>query len=50
MELGVDRILFSVDWPYSSNVEAVRFVHAAAIGDDERQKIFHRNASRLLRL
>jgi predicted TIM-barrel fold metal-dependent hydrolase len=50
MELGVERVLFSVDWPYSSNVEAVRFVEAAQISDEERQKIFHGNAARLLRL
>ena len=49
-EVGVDRILFSVDYPFNSNTEAVEFVRAAALGEEERSKIFHDNAARLLRL
>ncbi len=49
-EVGVDRILFSVDWPFNSNTEAVGFVRAASLDEEERGKIFHDNAARLLRL
>jgi predicted TIM-barrel fold metal-dependent hydrolase len=49
-EMGVDRILFSVDWPYNSNVAGVKFVEDAKLSVAERQKIFGANAARLLRL
>jgi predicted TIM-barrel fold metal-dependent hydrolase len=49
-EMGVDRVLFSVDWPYNSNVEGVKFVEAARLSIEERRKIFGGNAARLLRL
>jgi 2,3-dihydroxybenzoate decarboxylase len=49
-ELGIDRIMFAVDYPYNSNVEGVAFVRTAPISEADRAKIFHRNADRLLRL
>jgi 2,3-dihydroxybenzoate decarboxylase len=49
-ELGIDRILFAVDYPYNSNIDAVEFVRAAPISDADKRKIFHANADRLLRL
>ncbi|HUB98073.1 MAG TPA: amidohydrolase family protein, partial [Stellaceae bacterium] len=49
-EMGIDRVLFSVDWPYNSNVEGVKFVNAARLSTEERQKILSGNAARLLRL
>ena len=45
-----DKIMFAVDWPFNSNLEGVNFVNAAPISDEDRAKIFHRNAERLLRL
>jgi predicted TIM-barrel fold metal-dependent hydrolase len=29
MELGADRILFAVDWPFNSNKEGVAFIQNA---------------------
>jgi predicted TIM-barrel fold metal-dependent hydrolase len=49
-EMGSDKIIFAVDWPFNSNLEAVSFLNNAPIGEEDRQKIFHRNAARLLRL
>jgi predicted TIM-barrel fold metal-dependent hydrolase len=49
-ELGIDRIMFAVDYPYNSNAEGVEFVRAAPISDVDKAKIFHGNADRLLRL
>jgi 2,3-dihydroxybenzoate decarboxylase len=49
-EVGADRILFSVDYPFNSNAEGVAFIRAAALDDAARAKIFHGNATRLLRL
>jgi 2,3-dihydroxybenzoate decarboxylase len=50
MELGVDRILFAVDWPFNSNVEGVEFVRTAPIKPEEKLKIFAGNAAGLLRV
>jgi predicted TIM-barrel fold metal-dependent hydrolase len=50
MEMGVDRILFSIDWPYSSNVEGRKFVDTAPLSDEDKQKILCHNAAKLLKL
>jgi 2,3-dihydroxybenzoate decarboxylase len=47
-ELGIERILFAVDWPFNSNVEGVEFVRAASLKPDEKSKIFAGNAAGLL--
>ena len=49
-ELGVDRIMFAVDYPYNASGEGVAFVRSAPISDADKDKIFHANADRLLRL
>ena len=50
MELGVDRILFSVDWPFVANPPAVRWMEGVPICDEDKVKILSGNAKRLLRL
>lgn len=50
LEMGVDRIMFSVDWPYASNREARDFIDAAPLSREDRDKILGHNAVRLLRL
>jgi uncharacterized protein len=47
---GVDRILFSVDYPYSTNAEGRSFLDALPVSPLDREKIAHRNADQLLRL
>jgi predicted TIM-barrel fold metal-dependent hydrolase len=47
---GVDRITFAVDHPFSDGATARRFLEQAAISDEEREKIAHTNAERLLGL
>jgi 2,3-dihydroxybenzoate decarboxylase len=49
-ELGIDRIMFAVDYPYNDSAEAVAFVRSAPISEGEKEKILHANADRLLRL
>ena len=48
--VGVDRILFAVDYPYLTNTGARRFLEALPVGDADRAKIAHANAETLLRL
>jgi predicted TIM-barrel fold metal-dependent hydrolase len=49
-ELGVERILFAVDWPFQPNGEAVDFIKDAELDPMEREQIFGGNARRLLRI
>jgi predicted TIM-barrel fold metal-dependent hydrolase len=48
--VGADRVMFSVDYPYSSNAEGREFVLGAPISDADREKVGFANAARLLRL
>ncbi|MBO0702015.1 MAG: amidohydrolase, partial [Candidatus Dormibacteraeota bacterium] len=50
LELGADRLLFSVDHPFSPNGEGRAFLDALPISRADREKIAHGNAERLLRL
>jgi predicted TIM-barrel fold metal-dependent hydrolase len=50
MALGVDNVMFSVDWPYESNVAAVDFLRRQALSEQDLAKVAHLNAERVLRL
>ena len=50
MELGIDRILFAVDWPFVMNPPAVRWMEAVPLCDEDKVKILSGNAKRLLRM
>ena len=49
-ELGPDRVLFAVDWPYADNVQGVTWLSGAPIAADVKQAIFYDNAINLLKL
>lgn len=48
-ELGVERILFAMDYPYESMQQHVDFIDSAPISDTDREKICHLNAERLFK-
>jgi predicted TIM-barrel fold metal-dependent hydrolase len=48
--LGADRILFAVDYPFESNQEAVEFMEITPISDGDKEKVYHLNAEKLLKL
>jgi predicted TIM-barrel fold metal-dependent hydrolase len=50
MELGADRILFSVDYPFVPNPPGVKWMEDVPLGPEDRDKILSGNARRLLRL
>jgi len=50
MEMGADRILFSVDYPFVPNPPGVKWMEHVPLGPEDRAKILHGNAKRLLRL
>jgi gamma-resorcylate decarboxylase len=49
-EIGEDRVLFSVDYPYESMHKAVAWFDNAAINHNTRTKIGRTNAERLFKL
>jgi hypothetical protein len=48
--LGVDKIIFSVDYPFSDNVQAKEFLDSVPVSEVDREKIAHGNVERLLRM
>jgi len=50
MEMGVDRILFAVDWPFVANPPATQWIGTMPLCDEDKAKILSGNAKRLLRM
>jgi hypothetical protein len=50
LQVGVDRILFSADYPYQSMVDAINFLQQLPVSPQDKEKIAHGNAERLLHL
>ena len=48
--VGADRILFSIDYPYSSNEQGRAFLDKVSLSPLDFEKITHANAERLLKL
>lgn len=48
--VGADRILFSIDYPYSSNEQGRAFLDKLSISPADFEKVTHGNAERLLKL
>lgn len=49
-EMGEDRVLFSVDYPYEKMDECTRWIDDAPLTDAQREKICSKNAERVLRM
>ena len=50
MVFGVDRIMFSVDYPFSPNAPGRILLDTAPLSQADLEKIAHINAERLLKL
>jgi predicted TIM-barrel fold metal-dependent hydrolase len=50
MEMGVDHILFAVDWPFVMNPPAVEWMEGVPLSAEDKVKILSGNAKRLLKM
>jgi 2,3-dihydroxybenzoate decarboxylase len=50
LELGIDRILFSVDWPYVDNLPGMQWMETLPLSAADKDKMLHGNARALLKL
>jgi predicted TIM-barrel fold metal-dependent hydrolase len=50
MEMGIDRILFSVDYPFVDNPPGTKWTETLPLCADDREKLLSGNAKRLLKL
>ena len=49
-EMGVDRILFAVDWPFVANPPATQWMETVPLCDEDKAKILSGNTKKLLRM
>jgi predicted TIM-barrel fold metal-dependent hydrolase len=49
-ELGVDRILFSVDYPFVDNAPGTEWVHRIPLCAEDKTKIMSGNVKKLLKM
>jgi 2,3-dihydroxybenzoate decarboxylase len=50
LEMGVDHILYSVDWPFVPNMPGTKWVQELQLSSEDKEKILSGNARRLLKL
>jgi 2,3-dihydroxybenzoate decarboxylase/5-carboxyvanillate decarboxylase len=48
--LGPERVLWAIDYPYEAMPPSVAFMNQVDIADEDRARIFHRNAEALFRI
>ena len=48
--LGSDRVLFAADYPFVTPREAVELIEGTPLKNSDKEKIYHLNARRWLRL
>jgi predicted TIM-barrel fold metal-dependent hydrolase len=49
-EMGVDRIMFAVDWPFVANPLGTKWMESVPLCEEDKIKILSGNAKRLLRM
>jgi 2,3-dihydroxybenzoate decarboxylase len=49
-EVGVDNVMFSIDYPFESTEAAVQFIRTAPLAPADQERVAHVNAERILRL
>ena len=50
LQLGIDRVLFSVDWPFVENAPGMQWMETVPLSSEDKEKMFNGNARRLLKM
>jgi len=50
MEMGIDRVMFSVDYPFVENTLGTQWVDTIPLCDEDKQKLLSGNAKRILKM
>jgi 2,3-dihydroxybenzoate decarboxylase len=50
LEMGADRIMYSVDWPFMDNMPGTQWINDLQISTEDKTKIRSGNAKRLLKM
>lgn len=48
--IGVDNVMFSIDYPFEPTRDAVEFIRTAPLSPSDKERVAHGNAERILRL
>ncbi|HTW38261.1 MAG TPA: amidohydrolase family protein [Steroidobacteraceae bacterium] len=49
-KLGVDNVLWAIDYPYQPTAPAVAFIDSAPLSDADKAQVCHRNAERIFHI
>jgi 2,3-dihydroxybenzoate decarboxylase/5-carboxyvanillate decarboxylase len=49
-KLGVDRVMWAIDYPYQPSKPAVEFMDSAPVSEADRAKLYHLNAERIFHI
>lgn len=49
-KIGVERIMWAIDYPYQPTAPAVAFIENASLSNSEREQIAYKNAERIFKL
>jgi predicted TIM-barrel fold metal-dependent hydrolase len=49
-KIGVDRIMWAIDYPFQAMGPAVKFIESAPLSKEEREQIAYRNAERIFQI
>jgi 2,3-dihydroxybenzoate decarboxylase/5-carboxyvanillate decarboxylase len=49
-KLGIDKVLWAIDYPYQPTKPAVEFMDSAPVSEAERAKLYHKNAERVFHI
>jgi len=50
LEMGIDRILFSVDYPYVESLPGMKWMETVPLSTEDKEKMFNGNARRQLKI
>ncbi len=50
LEMGIDHVMFSVDWPFVENGPGTKWLETLALSPDDKEKLANGNARKLLKM